>query len=99
MGKTKTCVALKSRALTIISLSPSITTRLWRCSRRREAEGDAGDTEAELQLHNTILPRSGATKGEGYIARMIEEQNAKIPSDVFLWAAGRSIAASLALKL
>jgi hypothetical protein len=29
---------------------------------------------------------------------MIEEQTAKLPSDVFLWAAGASILGSLALK-
>lgn len=46
-------------------------------------------------------PRPGAEphEGEGYVARIIEEQTAKIPSDFFLWAAGGSIAASLALKL
>ena len=33
---------------------------------------------------------------EGHIARMIEEQTAKLPSDVFLWAAGASILGSLA---
>ena len=44
--------------------------------------------------------RSGAHahEGEGYVARMIEEQTAKLPSDVFLWAAGASILGSLALK-
>ena len=36
---------------------------------------------------------------EGPIARMIEEQTAKLPSDVFLWAAGASIATSLFFKL
>ena len=36
---------------------------------------------------------------EGPVARAIEEQTAKIPSDAFLWAAGASIAASLILKL
>lgn len=35
---------------------------------------------------------------EGRLARAIEEQTAKLPSDVFLWAAGASIAASLTLK-
>ena len=45
--------------------------------------------------------RAGADphEGEGAVARMIEQQTAKIPSDIFLWAAGGSIAASLALKL
>ena len=36
---------------------------------------------------------------EGTVAKTIEEQTAKIPSDVFLWAAGASMAASLMLKL
>ena len=36
---------------------------------------------------------------EGPIARAIEQQTAKLPSDAFLWAAGASIATSLILKL
>lgn len=36
---------------------------------------------------------------EGDLAKMIEEQTAKLPSDTFLWAAGGSILASLALKV
>jgi hypothetical protein len=36
---------------------------------------------------------------EGPVARAIEEQTAKLPSDSFLWAAGASIAASLILKV
>ena len=36
---------------------------------------------------------------EGAIARAIEEQTAKLPSDTFLWLATGSIGASLALKL
>ena len=35
---------------------------------------------------------------EGKVARAIEEQTAKIPSDVFLWAAFGSMAVSLTLK-
>jgi hypothetical protein len=37
--------------------------------------------------------------GEGPVARAIEEQTAKLPSDAFLWAAGASNAASLILKI
>ena len=37
--------------------------------------------------------------GEGAVARAIEEQTAKLPSDVFLWAAGASILGSLALQV
>jgi hypothetical protein len=36
---------------------------------------------------------------EGKVAGTIEEQTAKIPSDVFLWFAFGSIAASLTLKI
>jgi hypothetical protein len=36
---------------------------------------------------------------EGTVARKIEEQTAKLPSDTFLWAAGVSIATSAALQL
>ena len=36
---------------------------------------------------------------EGRIARGIEQQTAKLPSDLFLWAAVGSIGASLTLKI
>ena len=36
---------------------------------------------------------------EGPVAKAIEQQTAKLPSDVFLWAAGGSIAASAVLQL
>ena len=36
---------------------------------------------------------------EGPVARAIEQQTARLPSDTFLWLAGGSIAASLTLKL
>lgn len=35
---------------------------------------------------------------EGGLAKAIEEQTAKLPSDAFLWAAGLSVLCSLALK-
>jgi len=37
-------------------------------------------------------------QSEGKVANAIEEQTAKIPSDVFLWAALGSMAVSLTLK-
>lgn len=37
--------------------------------------------------------------GEGRVARVIEEQTSKLPSDVFLWAAAGSIAASATLQM
>src|SRR5688500_3267002 len=36
---------------------------------------------------------------EGFLAKSIEEQTAKLPSDTFLWLALGSIAASLTLKV
>jgi hypothetical protein len=36
---------------------------------------------------------------EGRVAKAIEKQTSKIPSDVFLWAAGASMAGSLMLRL
>lgn len=36
---------------------------------------------------------------EGRIARSIEEQTAKLPSDTFLWMAGGAIATAMALKV
>jgi hypothetical protein len=36
---------------------------------------------------------------EGMVARTIEEQTAKLPSDLFLWAAGASIVGSLICKM
>jgi hypothetical protein len=36
---------------------------------------------------------------EGKVARTIEEQTAKLPSDLFLWASVGSMAASLTMKL
>jgi len=35
---------------------------------------------------------------EGTVARTIEQQTAKLPSDLFLWAAGGSIIGSLTLQ-
>ena len=36
---------------------------------------------------------------EGKVAKMIEHQTAKLPSDIFLWAAGASIIGSLILQM
>lgn len=38
-------------------------------------------------------------KKEGKVARFIEKQTAKFPSDVFLWASLASMGASLTLKI
>ena len=38
-------------------------------------------------------------RSEGFLARAIEEQTSKLPSDLFLWAACGSIATSLTLRM
>jgi hypothetical protein len=43
--------------------------------------------------------RSGTDHREGFLAKSIEEQTAKLPSDTFLWLALGSIATSLTLKI
>ena len=40
-----------------------------------------------------------ADHSEGTLARAIEEQTARLPSDTFLWAATGSIVASLVLQM
>ncbi len=53
-----------------------------------------------LQLGDRYDSRSEPKKhAEGDLARLIEEQTAKLPSDVFLWAAGGSILIAFGLKL
>ena len=42
---------------------------------------------------------SDKSQQEGAVARTIEEQTAKLPSDTFLWASAAAMSASLGLKL
>lgn len=44
-------------------------------------------------------PLTNTDYKEGKVAKAIEEQTAKLPSDVFLWAALGSMGVSLTLKL
>ena len=60
-------------------------------SRAKDAAGQYMDTEPKAH------PR--AEHREGPIARAIEQQTAKIPSDAFLWAAVGSMGLSLALEM
>ena len=56
-------------------------------------------TDNRLVQNRRQDSRSEAVRhSEGGIAKAIEEQTAKLPSDVFLWAAGGSILWSFALK-
>lgn len=52
---------------------------------------------ATLTSNDTgVTPRS---RSEGMLAELIESQTSKLPSDLFLWAAGGSIVGSLLLQL
>jgi hypothetical protein len=44
-------------------------------------------------------PQEAQEHSEGVVARTIEQQTAKLPSDVFLWAAFASIGGSLFLQI
>jgi hypothetical protein len=65
----------------------SRSTESERSSFQRDFQGEMGQSEAAQGDHS-----------EGFIARAIEEQTAKLPSDLFLWAAGASIVGSLLLQ-
>lgn len=43
--------------------------------------------------------KTNPNHNEGRVARKIEEQTAKLPSDTFLWAALSSMVASLVLRI
>ena len=50
-------------------------------------------------VNSTIDPAVDSQHREGPIAKTIEQQTAKLPSDWFLWAAVGSIATSLTLQI
>jgi len=66
--------------------------------------GNASSTafgQQKTGLGSTMAPDHGVGShqcGEGPLARVIEEQTARIPSDTWLWAAGFSVALSLAYQ-
>jgi hypothetical protein len=51
-----------------------------------------------LKELKTMAATVNPTHKEGKVARAIEEQTAKLPSDLFLWAAVGSMLTSLTLK-
>jgi len=50
-------------------------------------------------LQNEPKPYPESSQREGRLARSIEQQTAKLPSDTFLWAALGSMGASLVLAI
>jgi len=63
-----------------------------------ETMGRMGGTES-MHRPDRGMQSSGERHSEGSVAKAIEEQTAKLPSDLFLWAAGASILTSLTLKM
>lgn len=61
-----------------------------------------GQSRTEDRTHNGIdrgmQQPSAAEHSEGTVARTIEEQTAKLPSDLFLWAAIGAIGTSAVLE-
>jgi len=59
------------------------------------------DALSEAIEHPVTAPRTrpNTQHREGEVARSIEQQTAKLPSDAFLWSALGSIGTSLALRL
>lgn len=60
-----------------------------------------GDTRGESQMNRSSgqMGMTGGSHEEGQVARTIEEQTAKLPSDVFLWGALGAIGASAVLQV
>lgn len=56
-----------------------------------------GNIESKLGIDKPANP--DGTHEEGPIAKAIEQQTARIPSDAFLWLAGGAALASLALQM
>jgi len=56
-------------------------------------------SQAEMQQGSAMARNPRPEHSEGQVARTIEEQTAKLPSDTFLWAALGSMAVSAALQI
>lgn len=55
---------------------------------------DTEERKVEEKLNQT-----NPNQNEGYVATKLEQQTAKIPSDIYLWSALASMIASLILKI
>ncbi len=66
-----------------------------------ESQTGAQGQKGQPGLGSHVASQRGVAShqtGEGPLARAIEEQTARLPSDTWLWAAGASIALSLYLQ-
>ena len=81
------------RALARVSLAAS------RGIRVATFDNDMNDVFEEERMATPALERQYGQHKEGAVAKAIERQTAKLPSDVFLWASIGSMATSLTLGL
>lgn len=56
-------------------------------------------TETINALRNVETPHTGEDHSEGPLAKKMEAQTAKVPSDLWLWAAGAAMCTSLVFKI
>lgn len=56
-------------------------------------------TESTSRMEQGTHSNEARRHSEGTVARIIEDQTARLPSDVFLWSAFASIGGSLLLKM
>jgi hypothetical protein len=61
--------------------------------------GAMGESHTSGQGQGQMQTNRGGEHREGPLARAIEQQTAKLPSDTFLWAAVGSIGAAAVLRL
>src|SRR6476469_5454396 len=66
-----------------------------RAKRKRGAQPSDGPKRNSCTMNTTTSRHSAVDHREGFLAKSIEEQTAKLPSDSFLWLALGSIATSL----
>lgn len=60
---------------------------------------DAAPRPRTRDMMATEFARKDSAQSEGHVAKAIEEQTAKVPSDTFLWLAVGSMAASATMQM
>ena len=67
-------------------------------STQSEGRGNGGDFESQSFQSGQNKQTKAVEHSEGVVARTIEEQTAKLPSDTFLWAAVGAMGASAIMQ-
>lgn len=65
----------------------------------QKSSGQTGQSNTGANMGGQGQMQTGGSHQEGPIARTIEQQTAKLPSDAFLWAAVGSMGASALLRM